>query len=75
MYTNYASPLSSYFIFIAPLHRLALNLFALVFNSDKKCIFVAISQHKGTVKPTNGLLLGETKLPDVVQLLMSVRCL
>jgi len=49
--------------------------FTLVFNSDEKCIFVAISQHKGTAKHTNRLLLDETKLPDVPQLLMSVKSL
>lgn len=70
---NYAIPLSSYFIFTALLHRLALDLFTLVFNSDEKHTFIAMSQHKGTVKHTNRLLLDETKLPDVLQPLMSVR--
>lgn len=75
LYIYYAIPLSSCFIFIALLHRLALDLFTLVFNSDEKCIFIAISQHKGIVKHTNRLLLDETNLPDVLQLLMSVRSL
>lgn len=71
--TNYAIPLSSYFIFTALLHRLAQDLFTLVFNSDEKRTFIAMSQHKGIVKHTNRLLLDETKLPDVLQPLMSVR--
>lgn len=58
LYINYAIPLSSYFIFIAPLHGLALGLFTLVFNSDEERVFTAAPQQEGIVKHTNRLTLG-----------------